>query len=217
MEQKIAALIGASGLIGNEILSLLTNDHLYKEIWVITRRPLSIQHPKVKEKIIDFADQAAYRLSLQGADHIFCAIGTTQKKVKGDKTAYRKIDYDIPVNAAKWGAELGISHFSLVSSIGANDQSSNFYLKLKGEVETEISKLAIPSIAIYQPSMLLGKRKEFRLAENISKQLFKPLSFLVPSNYKPIQGADVAKAMVNNAKKQSDEIQILTYADMMKS
>lgn len=216
MEQKTAALIGASGLIGNEILSLLIHDDFYKEILVITRRSLKIEHPKVKEIIIDFEDEHPFRQSLMGAHHVFCSIGTTTKKVKGDKTAYRKIDYDIPVNAAKLSYDLGVSHFSLVSSIGANDQSSTFYLKLKGEVEKEISLFAIPSIAIYRPSMLLGDRKEFRFGEVVSKYIFVPLSFLVPANYKPIQARHVAKAMVENAKLESLGIKISYYSDMMK-
>ena len=216
MEQKTAALIGASGLIGNEILSFLTQDDFYKEIRVITRRSLQIDHPKVKEMIINFEDEHAYSQSLLGVNHVFCAIGTTTKKVNGDKSAYRKIDYDIPVNAAKLSFDLGISHFSLVSSIGANDQSSNFYLQLKGEVEKEISLFAIPSIAIYRPSMLLGDRKEFRFGEVVSKYIFVPLSFLVPAHYKPIQAKVVAKAMVENGKKEIPGIQISFYHEMMK-
>lgn len=216
MEQKTAALIGASGLIGNEILSFLIEDDFYKEIRVITRRALQIDHPKVKEMIINFEDEHAYRASLMGADHVFCSIGTTTKKVKGDKTVYRKIDYDIPVNAAKLSFDMGICHFSLVSSIGANDQTSNFYLKLKGEVEKEISQFAIPSIGIYRPSMLLGDRKEFRFGEVVSKYIFVPLSFLVPANYKPIQARAVAKAMVENAKLETPGVQISFFNEMMK-
>lgn len=216
MEQKTAALIGASGLIGNEILSFLTQDDFYEEIRVITRRPLQLDHPKVKEIIINFEDEHAYSQSLLGVNHVFCAIGTTTKKVNGDKSAYRKIDYDIPVNAAKLSFDLGISHFSLVSSIGANDQNSNFYLQLKGEVEKEISLFAIPSIAIYRPSMLLGDRKEFRFGEVVSKYIFVPLSFLVPANYKPIQARHVAKAMVENAKLETPGIKIAFYDEMMK-
>ncbi len=216
MEQKIAALFGASGLIGSEILSLLIKEELYKEVVVVTRRALQINHPKVKEVIVDFKDESSLRNALIGVNHIFCSVGTTTKKVKGNKEEYRKIDYDIPVNAAKIGFDIGISHFSLVSSVGANERSSNFYLQLKGEVETEISQFAIPSIAIYRPSMLLGNRKEFRFGELISKYIFVPLSFLVPSNYKPIQAKSVANAMVANAKKEKLGTEILFYNEMMK-
>jgi uncharacterized protein YbjT (DUF2867 family) len=216
MEQKTAALIGASGLIGYEILTILTQDDFYKEIRVITRRSLQIDHPKVKEIIINFEDEQAYRASLMGANHVYCSIGTTTKKVKGDKTLYRKVDYDIPINGAKLSFDLGVSHFSLVSSIGANDQSSNFYLQLKGEVEKEISQFAIASIGIYRPSMLLGDRKEFRFGEVVSKTLFVPLSFLVPAHYKPIQAKSVAKAMVENAKLETPGIQISYFNEMMK-
>ena len=211
METKIAALIGASGLIGSQILSLLQKDDHYSEIRVLTRRDLFLEHPKVKQYIIHFNEDTEFRAALQGCEQIFCAIGTTNKKVNGDKKEYRKVDYDIPVNAAKLAFDLGVRHFSLVSSIGANAKSNNFYLQLKGEVEQEISQFSIPEIAIFRPSMLLGGRTEFRFGERVSQKIMAPLSFLFPDNYKPIHALQVAKAMVNNAKNPNLGIQIFYY------
>jgi uncharacterized protein YbjT (DUF2867 family) len=141
---------------------------------------------------------------LSNSDVIFCAVGTTQKKVKGDKTAYRKVDYDIPVNAARFCKMTGCEKFILVSSVGANSKSNNFYLKLKGEVEDAVKDVGLKSVHIMQPSVLLGDRKEFRLGEKIGKGIMKIFSFLIPSKYKPIHGRDVAKGMIS-ASKNSEE------------
>jgi uncharacterized protein YbjT (DUF2867 family) len=120
---------------------------------------------------VDFNDAESFRLALEGSDVVFCAIGTTQKKVKGDKEAYRKVDYNITVNAAKFCKLNSCETFVLVSSVGANSKSKNFYLKLKGEVEDAVKSVGLKSVHIMRPSVLLGDRKEFRLGEKISKSI----------------------------------------------
>ena len=194
-----ATLIGATGLIGNYLLEELLKDDFYHTVRILIRRPLELTHPKLEMKLVDFTDPESFRLALEGSDVVFCAIGTTQKKVKGDKAAYRKVDYDLTVNAAKFCKLNGCESFVFVSSVGATSKSNNFYLKLKGEVEDAVKAVGIKSVHIMRPSVLLGDRKESRLGEKIGKVLMKPLSFLMPQKYKPIHGKDVAKAMMTAA------------------
>jgi uncharacterized protein YbjT (DUF2867 family) len=214
MPQKTAALIGATGLIGSHLLKCLQDDDDFKTIRVIVRRPFEIKNPKIKVIVIDFADEAAFKSGLAGCDAVFVAIGTTQKKVKGDKAAYRKVDYDIPVNAARFCAETGCPHFLLVSSVGANSKGGNFYIKLKGEVEDMVKSFSIPSVSIFRPSMLLGKRPESRPMETVAQAISKPLSLLFPSQYKPIAAEDVAKAMVAASKKNEPGFRIYHFREM---
>lgn len=209
-----AAIIGATGLIGNEILQILEQSNSFSEIILITRRNLSFSNPKITVCCIDFSNFSEFENALKDCNTVFCAVGTTQKKVKGNKTEYRKVDFDIPVTAARICEQNGISHFSLVSSVGANSKSSNFYLKLKGEVEDAVSKFSIPSVAIYRPSMLLGNRKEFRFGELISKIVTIPAKFLIPSKYKPIQAIQVAKAMIRNAQNSTPGISVYHYKEI---
>jgi len=211
--KKTATLIGATGLIGSCLLQLLQDDQEYNLIKVLVRREVSFSHPKVKVIRIDFADDAAYKEAIAGSDVVFCAVGTTQKKVKGDLVAYRKVDYDIPVHAARFCAETGCKQLMLVSSVGANSRSNNFYLSLKGEVEDLIGTLNL-NVGIFRPSMLVGKREEFRFAEEVSKVLFVPLSFLVPSHYKAIKGLDVARAMVSAAHQNRQGVTVYHFKEM---
>jgi uncharacterized protein YbjT (DUF2867 family) len=146
---------------------------------------------------------------------VFCAVGTTNAKVKGDKAAYRKVDYDIPVNAARYCSETGVPAFLLVSSVGANAKGGNFYIKLKGEAEEAVGAQKIPSIAIFRPSMLLGHRNESRPAEAIAQAITKPLGFLFPSKYKPIKAFDVARAMVAASNNPLPGVKVLHYREMM--
>jgi uncharacterized protein YbjT (DUF2867 family) len=214
MNGKTATIVGSTGLIGSQILQQLINDDDFGTIKLLVRKPVSINNPKIKIVNIDFSNEEQFRNGISESDAVYCSIGTTNKKVKGDKAAYRKVDYEIPVNAAKYCAETGCPVFALVSSVGANSKSSNFYLKFKGEVEDAIREMKIESVTIFRPSMLMGKREEFRLAEIIGKIFLSPLSFLIPSDYKPIKASDVAKAMIAASKKSLKGFNVFHYKEM---
>src|SRR6185436_7972134 len=123
-----ATLVGATGLIGSYLLEALLDDPYFDTVRILIRRPTDITHPKLEKKIVDFNDSDSLLVALSNSAVVFCAIGTTQKKVKGDKEAYRKIDFDIPVKLARFCKMSGCEKFILVSSVGANSKSSNFYI-----------------------------------------------------------------------------------------
>jgi uncharacterized protein YbjT (DUF2867 family) len=217
---RIATVIGASGLIGSHLLQLLLKDDYWQQVRIIVRRTLNLQHEKLEELVIDFNNEKSFEKAVAGSEVVFCAIGTTQKKVKGDKDAYRKVDYDIAVNAAKAAAKYGVFSFLLVSSVGANaDNNNNFYIKLKGVVEETVSKESIPQLHIFRPSLLMGNRAEKRTGENIFQALapiFSPLLLGKARKYKPIKADDVARAMLAASKLQTKGIFIHEYDGMRK-
>lgn len=212
---KTATVIGATGLIGGHLAELLCADDHFTKVRLITRR-IPESTPKGAEVVvIDFEDPAAFSAAMRGSDAVFCAVGTTRKKVKGDMDAYRKVDHDIPVNAARYCQEAGCRHYSLVSSVGASAGSGNFYLKFKGEAEEAAAGVGLPSVAVFRPSMLMGKRHDFRLAEEIAKILASPLSFLFPARYRPVRGRDVAKAMIAAAKREEPGFRVYHFKEIM--
>src|SRR5262245_56160049 len=181
MSEKIGTVIGATGLVGGELLGLLLDDDYFQKVRILVRRPVTINHPKLEKKLVDFTDADSLLVDLDESDTVFCAIGTTFKKVKGKKDAYRKIDYDIPVHIAQYCKIMNCPNYILVSAVGADRTSSNFYLKLKGDVEDIVRKVGLESTYIMRPSMLLGKRNEFRFGERITAPMMKRISFLLPS------------------------------------
>ena len=217
MNNKTATLIGATGLIGNHLLDLLINDSAFSEIKILVRRPIKFDNPKVKVSVIDFNNEESFLSEISGSNIVFCAIGTTNKKTKGDKDKYREVDYYIPVTAAKLSLKTGCEQFIVVSAYGANSNSSNFYTSLKGEVEDTLSSLNIPSLSIFRPSLLLGDRQEFRLGEIFATFLMKGISFLLPSNLKAIKAYDVAKAMLKASKSNIKGTTIYHYKEIMNS
>jgi len=208
-----ALLLGCTGLVGNEILTQLLLDRDFDKVIVLVRQPLPFTHPKLEERLVDFQNPSEFEHAMQGADVIFSSVGTTQRKVKGDAAAYRKVDEWIPTKAAEFGAKWGAKSFLLVSAIGADAQSKNFYLKLKGDVETQIKKSGIPSIFIFQPSLLLGNRREFRLGERMAQWIFPIFRWLTPSKYRAVEAKDLAKAMVHYSKTHNIGHFTLTFAD----
>jgi uncharacterized protein YbjT (DUF2867 family) len=214
MSERTATLIGATGLVGGELLSLLLDDNYFKKVRILVRRPFTMNHPKLERKLVDFSDADSLLVDLDESDVVFCTIGTTMKKVRGNKEVYRKIDHDIPVNVARYCKIMNCKNYIVVSAIGADSGSRNFYLKLKGEVEDILKKVGIESTYIMRPSMLLGKRNEFRFGERIAIPLMKKIALLLPSRYKPIEARDVARAMLAAAKRHERGFFICEYKKM---
>ncbi|MCW3073803.1 MAG: NAD-dependent epimerase/dehydratase family protein [Flaviaesturariibacter sp.] len=209
-----ATLIGATGLIGSHLLTLLKNDTDFSEIRLLVRQPFGNTNARTTVMLTDFNDPQSLKRGIEGSEIVFCAIGTTQKKVGGDKQAYRKIDYDIAVNSAILCKESGCRTFVLVSSVGANAASNNFYLQLKGEIEEALAATGIHSLSIFRPSMLLGDRQEKRIGERIGQMAMKAFSFAIPAKYKPIEAKEVAAAMVAAAKQGKAGYHVYEYNDI---
>ena len=212
---KTVTLFGATGMIGGEILRLLINDDDYKVVNVIARGKIGIESKKIKNYTIDFTNVQDYKKIIKKNDVVIASIGTTQSKVNFNKTEYRKVDYDILLNIAIACKANSASCFCFVSSTGANEKSRNFYLKLKGEIEGSILQLGLKSCLIFRPSLLLGKRNEFRFGEMIAQKIMPLVSFLMKSNYKPIKAVDVAKSMLIESKKNIKGYKIYHYSEMI--
>lgn len=199
-DHKIAIVFGATGLVGSSLLKQLCESPLYSEVITISRKSLGFNHPKIKEIFNYFTDLSTLKSSLHG-DDLFCCLGTTIKKA-GSQENFKKIDFEMPVQLAKMAEENKIKGFFVVSSIGADIKSSNFYLRTKGEMEKEVLDCSIPRIAVVRPSMLLGNRDEFRFGESVGKIFMKPLSvFFIGKyrKYRAIHADTVAKAMIQVA------------------
>jgi len=194
---KTAIVFGATGLIGSLLLQHLCESPVYSQVITFSRKSIHFNHPKLKEVFNYFTDLSSIKKSLHG-DDLFCCIGTTIKKA-GSQENFRKIDFEMPVQLAKMAEENKIKGFFVVSSIGADSRSSNFYLRTKGEMEKEVLDCNIPKIAVVRPSMLLGKRNEFRFGEEVGKIIMKSFSFLIQGKYRKyraIKAETVAKALI---------------------
>lgn len=200
MGEKSALLLGASGLVGSELLQCLLNEKGYNTIVILVRKPLGIKHPKLIEIQADFGHLELYRDHFK-VDDVFCCLGTTIKKAK-TREEMTKVDVGYPLTAAKLAQEEGAKQFLVISSMGADPQSSFAYSRMKGTLEMELSNVGFQALHIFRPSLLLGQRKESRLGESAAAAIFPPLSFLLVGplkKYRAIQAKTVAQAMYRAA------------------
>ncbi len=204
MSERIATVIGSTGMIGTSLVEHLLKDGYYPVVRVLVRRPIEKADPRMEIKLIDFNDTESFKLALEGSSAIFCAIGTTQQKVSGNNDQYRNIDFDIPFKAAKLGKETVCENFIIITSVGANSKSKQFYIRLKGELEDALAGLNLHSVHIMQPSMLLGKRTEHRAMEGFLQGTMKAISGLLIGSWRKFRAMDadtLAKAMIAASKK----------------
>lgn len=164
---------------------------------------------KLDVEVVDFENLAKHS-SVFAVDQIICAMGTTVRKTPS-RDAYRRIDVGYPTEAAKLGLNHGATHYLVVTAVGANAKSPIFYNRLKGELEDALSLLNYRSLTIARPSVLIGDRDEPRRSEKIAWKL----SFLTPKKYKPVPGANVAKALVNAARDDVPGLRIIQNAEMI--
>lgn len=211
---KTAIIIGATGLVGSTLVKQLLESQAYSKIVLLLRKPLNISHSKLIQDTIDFDKLDASKIV---GDDLFCAMGTTLKKA-GSKEAQYKIDCTYPYEIGKIAKANGVKQFILVSSVGANFDSSNFYLRTKGDLEKKIQSLNFQNFVSVRPSMLLGNREESRLGEKIGTVLSNILSpFLFGSlrKYHGIEASNVAKAMQKFANQGLSGVKYVEYDEIM--
>jgi len=202
-----AVIIGASGLIGSNLLAILLAQPDYAEVLSIARKKTKSINTKLKQIVVDFDHLEDHADEITG-DVLFCCIGSTKKETPNPED-YRSIDHDYPVKLAEIALRNGIEQFHLVSAIGANSSSSNFYTKLKGDTEDDIKKVGLKGLFIYQPSVLLGQRKKGRPLELIAGAFMKIIGpFLLGGlkKYRAITALNVAKAMFKKSLKNKEGI-----------
>lgn len=188
-------IAGASGQVGSKLLPLLLSDQKIDKVYALVRTPLKEENHKLEQIKIDF--DKLPELELPKADTAFCCLGTTIKKA-GSQAQFRKVDHDYIVNYAKAAKSSGVDYFHLVSALGANKDSSIFYNKVKGETEEDVKKIGFETTFIYQPSLLVSKRKEKRLAEKMGMVIMKfinPIMVGPLKKYRSIHVSVVADGM----------------------
>ncbi|AJJ10015.1 semialdehyde dehydrogenase, NAD binding domain protein [Yersinia rohdei] len=201
-------LLGASGLVGSELLRLLRLDARVTSIIAPTRKPLPAMNKLNNPQGQNIGE--LLKTLQEPVDLVFCCLGTTRQQA-GSQSAFRQVDYRLVLATGETGLRLGARHFLLVSAIGANPNSWLFYNRTKGEAERDLQAQGWPQLTFARPSMLAGKRAKPRLMETLSAPLFA----LLPDKWRLIKAKDVAQAMLDQAfAPPQDGVTILTSAQM---
>ncbi|MGE5321299.1 MAG: NAD-dependent epimerase/dehydratase family protein [Actinomycetota bacterium] len=216
-DQRTAILLGASGLVGGFCLRALVDDPGYARVMVFGRRqPAGVTHAKVSQRIADLAGITA--AEFLGAQDVFIALGTTIRKA-GSQAEFRRIDLQMPLRLASEAVTAGAEQLVIVSSVGADPGSRNFYLRTKGELEQQLATLPFKAIHILRPSLLTGKRAEFRLGEVLAMGIAPALNLLTRGpfrRYHSVSAELVGKAMVAAVRSRKAGTFIYEYGEIMK-
>jgi uncharacterized protein YbjT (DUF2867 family) len=217
MGNRTAIVFGATGLVGNLLLEELEKTGNYSAIKIFVRQTAGISSHGVEEIITDFSNIQGLGSEIKG-DDLFICLGTTIKKA-GSVSNMEIVDRDLPVEIAFLARKNGVKRIAVVSSIGADPASKNYYLRIKGEMEEGIIKAGLERTVVVRPSMLMGERKEKRPGEIAGKVVMKVIKPVLSGKllkYRAIHGRDVARAMImlldkENGKKifESDDLQKL--------
>jgi uncharacterized protein YbjT (DUF2867 family) len=200
MDQRVL-LAGPTGLVGRHVLQLLLDDAGVGEVVALTRRPLALPHPKLSEALVDFDHLEAF--ASPPVDDFFCCLGTTIGQA-GSQQAFRDVDLGYPLAIARMALAAGATRSFFLSAMGANPASRVFYNRVKGELESEMARLAFRTVVALRPSLLVGGRVEFRAGERAALVTLRALSPLIPPRYRPIDAAVVARAMLACARSPTE-------------
>ena len=222
MKTHEAILVGASGLIGKHVSSLLINNKANQI--QLNRKSLEVVSEAVEEVMVDFKDENSFRGFLN-ADCIYITTGTRLTLMQllhiknKDRLSFLEVDFEMPLRIARAAYEKGVKKIALVSAIGANKKSNNFYLKTKGMLEEEILNMGFDKVVIARPGHLLGKRdlptaKEVKIYEFIFK-IASPLMVSVLRKYRNIKAESVANSLISSVNEMRNGCVILEYEDMM--
>ena len=212
--EKTAVIIGATGAVGKEILKEILVDDFYNKVYILGRQSIGelADEERLTKIIVDFENLNFDTSILENAD-VFASLGTTIK-IAGSKENQRKIDVDYTVNFSKL-CEGKVRSFNVVSAIGANSKSKNFYNSLKGELEDKLKVMNLGVLRIFQPSLLISKRDDKRFLEQMFMKVA-PIFQLVlkgkAKKYSPIEVSVLGREIVRFAIENKEQ-GTYTYKD----
>ncbi|HAQ18827.1 MAG TPA: NADH-quinone oxidoreductase subunit F [Prolixibacteraceae bacterium] len=210
---RVANVIGASGLVGQQIINQLLFHSEFDKIRIFVRRKTRFIHPKLEEQIIDFDQPESWRHLVQG-DVLFSTLGTTIKTVKTKKNQYR-VDFTYQYEFAKAAFENGVSTYILISSMGANAKSFFFYTRMKGELEESVKKLNFKRIIIFRPSILDGNRSEKRIGEKMALIFSRYLTRIILKKNRPTPVRVLVSKMVSLSVDQTDGLRLVEGLEIL--
>lgn len=215
-QPRVAALLGASGATGQQLLPLLLDDPRYGKIITLSRREAGTSHGKLENRVVDFDDLTAGFDGLR-IDDCYCTFGTTIK-IAGSQAAMIRIDHEFVLDFAKAGLAAGASRFAYLSAANADAGSPVFYARLKGQTEEALKALGFVDLSIYRPSMIIARRADRRWAESIlfpALPLFDKLMIGAITKYRSIPVESLAKAIAAFSAARGCGTRILHWRDMI--
>lgn len=200
------ALVGATGLVGNEVMKLCVGRADVRLVAVARRESAMPPGARMEMFVADPGKWGEVFEAMRPASMI-CALGTTWKKAGRNEEAFREVDHDLVLATAQAARAAGVERLVVISSAGADARSRNLYLRTKGEVERTLGAMKFKRLDLLRPGLLKGSRQgDPRFLERLAMYV-SPLSDLALrgrfSNYRSIKAEIVAKAALELAMRKA--------------
>lgn len=199
-------LVGATGLVGQQVLLKALADARVGRVVALTRRALP-PHPKLTNPVVDF-DQLPADADWWAVDAVVCTLGTTIKTA-GSQAAFYRVDHDLPLLVGQRALQHGAHSYALNSALGADPASRVFYSRTKGELERDLAALGFASLSLVRPGLIGGDRVESRPAEQWGVRVSQWLRPLLPARYRVVQAERIAHHLLEAALLAPPGVQVL--------
>lgn len=216
MPCKKAIIIGATGAVGSDLLNQLLASPEYEQVDAFVRRDIHLTHSKLRVHVINFEKPEEWGKELKGDERtiLFSCLGTTLKQAGGQKPQW-KVDHDYQLDFARLAAQNSVAEYALVSSMGANANAMNFYMRMKGTLEEEVKALPFRHIIIVQPPSLIRKQSD-RWAEKTSVRILQFINRIgLLRKFTPMPTESVAACMLRHAGNGTTGIEVITNQDIL--
>jgi len=201
--QRRVLLLGYTGMVGKELLDLCVQSDQVYEILCLGRSEPAYAHYKIRWQPSSLREPGKDAGHYVAIDRVFCTLGTTMRQA-GSLEAFRKVDYQMVVDAAILAAQAGVPYWGLVSSAGARTGSFLPYARTKGEVEAALAKMDLKRLSIFRPGLLLGERKGSRPLEALATATYPLWDWMLPRSHAAVTAREVAAAMLLDSLKDDE-------------
>ncbi|WP_226016891.1 NAD(P)H-binding protein [Novosphingobium sp. FKTRR1] len=198
-------LVGATGLVGRAVIDASVSDPQIRaakmRLVALARREIALPQGARMELVLADPQGWPEMIARVAPDVLVIALGTTIATVGGDRDAFRAVDHDLVLTCARAAHAGGVRHAIAVSSVGADPDSRNFYLSVKGQTEVELARIGFARLDILRPGMLRGRRAgRLRPAEQVGQWLSPLIDPLLKgkwTRFRSIRASDLARVILD--------------------
>jgi len=209
-------LLGATGAVGQEVLSSLLAMPQGFQITTLGRRPVAVPSSgQLLQQVVDVHDVHTYQPWLKGQEAAICTLGVGQPS-QVSRAEFLRIDKDAALAFAEACKQAGVRHFQLLGSVGADPRSRSFYLRTKGELERALVALRFERLSLFRPSMILTPTNRYGLLQGLTLAVWPRLSGLLSGPLRKYRGVAVGRlgrAMALNLFRPGLGVEVLHWDD----
>ncbi len=169
-------ITGTTGMVGEGVLLECLNQPQIAEVLSVSRKPVGITHPKLKEYLVqDFLLLKEDDEKLKGYDACFFCAGISSVGIS--EADYKKITYDTTLHFAKCLNPNPAQTFIYVSGGGtdSSEKGRMAWSRIKGKTENDLMKLPFKQAFGYRIGFLIASPGQRRVLK-----YYKYINWMVP-------------------------------------